>query len=583
MYRSPSLVEKLRAVNPFTYLGPLTKPELFFDRRKELEDAYITCEHILNGGVGGVLVIGGRGSGKTSFLDALNRKLVQKRIACTSMVLDERMVDQNKEVLFIRTMLAELLRASKKSGLLEEGISDKLIAMLRGLKVEGEVEINVPGISFAAKASPEKQEQFSYIILRDGLNDYLKLIKEKGQKDTRQGAILLFDEGDCLTLNRGLLHILRNVFQNMPTVGLVVAGSTRLLGQVSEVFSPLPRFFRKIELGPYPDDGITSEAIGKPLEIPRSLLSKEGYEVEFVHRGFDKIVIRTTGRMPLEVNLLCHFAFDIGAQLCKVKEKHITLFFKFNKKLLDSAIQQLVGTRGYSEFISELNSNEITCLRLLSKSTSGATLEEITLLMRLTQSGDSLQEIPISTVGSLIREYDIDVSKVSEMIKNIMQKGEEHTIYVLNSTLIGKPMYEVEDQWVRSYFKYGWKKEDVDIELGVKPKFGGIRVFGDPIASVIHSIFFPRVSEHIITDRYQPSFRAHVGANDGRWLRPQKGRQLLIASYLREPNASLGHYAVNLEMGYEAILLKREIDEVLYNLKEANFIEAPETSIKKSG
>lgn len=582
MYRPHSLVEKLRTINPFTYLGPLTKPDLFFDRKKELDDAYITCEQILSGGVGGVLVIGGRGSGKTSFLDALARILHQKRIAYAKIALDERMVDSKNEMLFIKTILTELLKASKKSGLLEEGISDKIIALLQGLKIEGDIELSVPGISFVAKASPEKREQFSYIVLRDGLNDYLKLIEEKGQKDTRQGAILLFDEGDCLTLNRSLLQILRNVFQNMPRVGLVVAGSTRLLGQVSEVFSPLPRFFRKVELGSYPDDGVAFESISRPLETTKTSMAKEGYEVEFVHRGFDKIVIRTTGLMPLEINLLCHFAFDLGAQQFKFEGKKVTLYFKFNKGLLDEAIKQLVGTRGYSEFIGDLDDNEIICLRFLSKSVERATLEEIALLMRLNQSGDSLQELPISNICAIIREFGMDMPKLSALIKSIMRKGEKHKIYVLNSTLIGKPMYEVEDQWVRSYFKYGWRKVDVDIELGLKPKFGGIRVFGDPIATIIHSIFFPKVSEYIGAYPAQ-SFRAHVGPDSGLWLRPQAQRQLLIASYLREANASLRHYAINLKMDYEAELLKREIDEVFYNFKEIGLVDAPKITIKKSG
>jgi hypothetical protein len=576
-------VEKLRTSNPFTYLGPLTKPELFFDRRKELEDAYVTCEQILNGSVGGILVVGGRGSGKTSFLDALSRVFAQKKIAWTKIDLDEGMVTPDNELTFIRTILSELLSASEKSGLLDQGLTRKLVGMLKGLKVEGDFELTVPGISFAAKVTPEETKQFSYIILRDGLKDYLDLIKEQGRKDTRQGAMLLFDEGDCLTLNRNLLQILRNVFQNIPRVGLVIAGSTRLLGQVSKVFSPLPRFFRKIELGSYPDDSVALEAISKPLEISKRMLSREGWDVDFIHRGFEKIVIRTTGLMPLEINLLCHFAFDLGAQIYRIEGKKITIYFKFNKQLLDIAIHQLVGTRGYSEFIGELNDDIMGCLRLLSKCTSGATLEEITLLLNLTRCGDSLQELPMSKVGALIREFESGIPKVSELINVIMQKGDKHGIYVLNSTLIGKPLYGVEDQWVRSYFKYGWKQEDVDIELGVKPKFGGIRVFGDPISSVIHSVFFPRVSEHIVSKFSRPSFRAHVGTNDGRWLRPQTNRQLLIASYVREANASIGHYAVNLEMSYEAGLLKREIDEVLHNLKETGFIEAPQVIIKKSG
>jgi hypothetical protein len=41
-------------------------------------------------------------------------------------------------------------------------------------------------------------------------------------------------------------------------------------------------------------------------------------------------------------------------------------------------------------------------------------------------------------------------------------------------------------------FTESWSDIYVDLELGLKPRFGGKRVFGDPISSVIHSVVFPR-------------------------------------------------------------------------------------------
>lgn len=559
----------------------MVKPELFFDRKKELVDAYVTCEQILNGGVGGILVIGGRGIGKTSFLDALGRLLREKNIANAKIALDETMVKEENEIAFIQLMLTELLEASRKSGLLEEKITDKVVNMLRGLDVEGEMDISLPGLNFIAKASREKlSPKFSSIVLRDGLLDYVKLIEQKGRKETRKGAFLMFDEGDCLTLNKSLLQIFKNVFQNMPKIGIVIAGSTRLTGQVSDVFSPLPRFFMKIELGPYPDDSTAFEAIRKPIEVARSLLHKEGFEFDVVHGTFDKIVIQTTGRMPLEINLLCHFAFDIGAQNFKFEANRITLYFKFDKKLLDEAYKQLVGTRGYNDFIRELSESEVNLMRLLSKSSSKATIEEMTLLLRLDICENSLQELPVSKVVCIMKEYKKEIPKVSPLIDSIIQKGDKYKIGVLGSTLVGKTLFEVEDQWVRSYFKYGWREEDVDIELGIKPKFGGIRVFGDPIASIMHSIFFPRISEFTGTHPAQ-SFRAHVGTDSGQWLQPQRNNELLVASYIRLANDFMGHYAINLKKPYDATTLKREFDEVLEALKELGIIEKPDTMLIK--
>jgi len=280
------------------------------------------------------------------------------------------------------------------------------------------------------------------------------------------------------------------------------------------------------------------------------------------------------------MNLLCYFAFDLGAQRCRVEGNKITLYFKFNKELLDEAIKQLVGTRGYNDFVNSLTEEETICLRFLSKSVGKATIEELTLLLRLNQFKDSLQEMPISKVCNRIREYEVDVQNVASLMKAIIEKGENQKIFVLNSTIIGKPMYEVEDQWIRSYFKYGWTEADIELELGLRPKFGGIRVFGDPVATTIHSVFFPRISEHIGSYPAQ-NFKAHTGFDNGRYLHPQKERQLLIASYIREADSSAGHYAVNLDSKYEVELLKREVDELLFSLKEAGFIDNSTTAIFK--
>ncbi len=111
----------------------------------------------------------------------------------------------------------------------------------------------IPGISFIVKSAQSGAVgKIPYIVLRDGLNDFIQILDNKARNGTRRGAIIIFDEGDVLTLNKDLLQILRNVFQDFPRIGLVVAGSTKLLAQVSEIFSPVPRFFRKIELGAYP-------------------------------------------------------------------------------------------------------------------------------------------------------------------------------------------------------------------------------------------------------------------------------------------------------------------------------------------
>jgi GTPase SAR1 family protein len=566
------IVKEVKIANQFFHLGQVVRPELFFDRKDEMESAYITCEQILNGGVGGILVLGGKGVGKTSFLDALIRKLTENKISCAKITLTENMVKPESELLFIDLILTELLKAAKNSGLLENDLVDKVTYMLKGLKIDGQIDISLPGLNFIAHASKENIKSFPSIALRDGLADYIKLIETKGKKDTRKGAVLFFDEGTCLTLNKNLMQIFKSVFQNTPGIAVVIAGTSQLLDDVSNVFSPLPRGFLKIDLGPYPDDRTALEAIQKPIEISQKIILEKynhTYELNVFHVYFDRHVIMTTGRMPLEINMLCRFAFDIAAQNCKLDGKTINLYLNFDKELLDVAFKQFVGTKGYSDFLSVLDDNATSFLKILSKSAEKASLDEMSVLLRLDLCKGSLQDLPISNVKTIIDECSDDSSNMLKIVKCLNEKAKKNKVNVFGSNVLGQ-LYDVDDQFIRAYFKYGWVDQYEDVELVGKSKFDGLRVFGDPVSSILHSVFFPRVSEFTGKDVAQ---RVHTGQDNGLWLRPQRECKLLVVAYLRLANNSLGHYAVNLEKSYETGQLETDFKSILDSLSAKRLLK----------
>src|SRR5438552_10496371 len=94
---TPSLEDVIRSANPFEYQSPIRREELFFDRRVELKEALLVCEKIAKGSTGGVSVYGGRGVGKTSFLNALRRSLAKIGIASARIPLDDTMVTPGAE------------------------------------------------------------------------------------------------------------------------------------------------------------------------------------------------------------------------------------------------------------------------------------------------------------------------------------------------------------------------------------------------------------------------------------------------------------------------------------------------------
>ncbi len=540
------IIEEIQISNPFEYLGPLKNHEFFFDRHEELKNSLIVCEQILRGTSGGVLIIGGRGSGKTSFVDELRRLLNQRNIANVKIPLNTSVVNPGDEVLLFRTIISELFKAAEEAQLLEKNIVRKILDYMDGLETNAELEIDIPGIKFIVNASKKGvQTKIPYIVLRDGLNDFIKFVNKNPKKGIRAGAIIIFDEGDVLTLNKDLLQILRNVFQDIPKIGLIVAGSTKLLTQVSEVFSPIPRFFRKIELGPYPRPEDVNTAIAVPLKHACKELYEKEINLNVIHNGFDPIIQMISGRMPMEINLLSYFAFDVGAKYARIERNgNVSLYMKVNKNLMDETIRQLRGAKEYDSFIDELKEKEKLFLDLLSRSLEKATVDELTLLITLHELGDKLQSFKITDICNFFNEYMGHRKKIQDVLDSIQQKAEKHKISVITLSLTGLSLLSVEDQWIRSYFKFGWRYHDVDIELGIKPDFGGIRVFGDPIATVIHSILFPRMTPSIANNY---SFKAHTGKDDGLHLYVMKGGQIVGLNYQRVADGETYHLVFNIK------------------------------------
>jgi hypothetical protein len=321
------------------------------------------------------------------------------------------------------------------------------------------------------------------------------------------------------------------------------------------------------------------DAIRCPLELCKQNLLKQGVNLETVHGAFDRIIPQISGRMPMEVNMLCHFALDLGAKRIKREPNSFVLFMRVDAEVLDEAMRQMGGTKEYGSFISELENNEKSLLMILSKSFDKATVEEITILMALHEMGDALQECPVENVAETIEKAEKYRDNILKLLLSITSKSQKYKLNVLSSTLTGKPRFEVEDQWVRAYFKYSTLELDVDLELGLKPRFGGIRVFGDPTATVIHSTFFPRLADRLGS---KASFRAHVGADNGQWLMTAYGHKILNVNYLRSATNSMYHIAFQVKREADMRGIENAIEILMESLSTAGIVDRYNISEKKA-
>jgi type II secretory pathway predicted ATPase ExeA len=554
----------VRSANPFEYQAPIRKEELFFDRRVELKEALLVCERIVKGSTGGISIYGGRGAGKTSLLNTVQRELQKRKIASARIPLDDSMVAADNEPRLFKLFLNDLTTAAQEAGLIDKSIADKLKQLLQGANVK--VEFDAFGLGLVAEAAKDnKFKDLPYAVLRDGLRDFSKLLARK--QGGNPGAILILDEADLLKQNKALLQIFKNVFQDTPGIGLILAGTSKLMSEVSDVFSPIPRFFHKIELGPFSDDDEVENAITKTVQLAKNELVFKGKKLNVVMSGFIRLITDLTNRQPVEFNMLSYFAYDIGSTRMSYKDGAVTLFMKLDKELLDVAMRQWQGQREYVDFLEGLSGADKTVMSLLSKSRWGASVDELTTLVILDRMGVASRPPSLDDLKTRLEELGRQRPNVESSLQHVGALEEKCKVKVLNPILATKPIYEVEDQWVKAYFKYSVLGPQVNLEFGLISENSGALIFGDPVSSILDSVFLPRVIQSFEDPL---NFQINSYPNDGRFL---TGRGKIVnATYKRVADNRVWHLAFHLKPETETVGLKKDMETVLEKLGSLQLI-----------
>lgn len=564
----------VRRANPFQYQGAITSRELFFDRELELEDAVVVCEQILNGGTGGVLVLGGRGTGKSSFLNELEKRLREIKVATAKISLDQGMVKEDGEPRFFKLILDDLTNAAEEANLIAKETATKVKQILQGIIKFDSVEFSAFGIGVVARAA--QGEQFvalPYAMLRDGLRDLLRVLKPQ-ESGRNSGAVLMFDEGDELTQNRVLLQVLRNVFQDLRGMGLVIAGTSRLLSEVSEVFSPIPRFFRKIDLGPFPTNTDVEKAITKTVGIAKTQLLSRGIHLDVRMHGFIPRAIELSGRVPLDFNLLSYFAYDLASKRLEWDGDVGTLYLRLDIEALEQAIGQLRGTREYASFLDSLTDYDRRVLSLLSRCPFGASVDELSALLVLDRVGESLRSTTTDQIISLFEQFETQKEGTEASVHKMLTLGDKFSIKALNPELANKAIYRVEDQWVKSYFRYSdLSPTFVDLEYGLISADSGVLIpsFGDPISSILDSAFLHRVMSYLADPI---PFKVNSYPNDGSTWYSEKGK-ILNAFFVRVADGKTWHMAFHVRADAPTEEIKLDMSKLLLKLQSLGLVKNP--------
>jgi hypothetical protein len=191
----------------------------------------------------------------------------------------------------------------------------------------------------------------------------------KVSEELKVPIILLFDEGNILAQSRVLLQKLRTIFMNTPGFMLVMTGTPDLFPVMDDVFSPIVRQFKKINVGEFRNVEDTGECINKPLEKLdinfKAILTNS--DVQEIHK--------LSGGRPYEIQLICHMLFR-RLQLRRADN------MKLDFSVLEEVRRELetwqdITSRPILTKVRNLSKKQLDALRILCSCNGRATFDQV--------------------------------------------------------------------------------------------------------------------------------------------------------------------------------------------------------------
>jgi len=285
--------------NPYDFVSPIRDPKLFAGRHSELEE----IEYYLKLSKGEkpahchFALVGPSISGKTSFLNIIER--TARDLGCLAVKISLNQESVQNEVLFFKEVFDGILTKGAEKGLYG-GITGPVYRAYRKVVdgVDLKAEAKIPFLFGSAYIGFKKKRnrRISQKVLLHDLDD----IRREAQKKNIPTLVLLFDEADLLADNKVLLQKIRNTLMEGEGYILVFSGTENMFPSMSNVFFPLPRFFKRIDVENFRNVKETEECLLKPLTD-----EEKG--------AFDRACIGEIHAIshgsPYEINLIAHYMY----------------------------------------------------------------------------------------------------------------------------------------------------------------------------------------------------------------------------------------------------------------------------------
>lgn len=285
--------------NPYRR-SPIKKLEELAGRARERKTIRYYLSLTAAGQSPHLALIGQRGVGKTSLLNGA--EAIAKDLKLLPVRLDMNELKAKSPGRFWHDLYQTLALSMAKVGCwgdLQGTIYAELLRMIYA-RQPGTLEKAVMQIPYVFSCHQGNIDTFE---CPDALvvSDFEACLTELERKGFT-GIAILIDEADCLGKNVPLLQMFRNIFQVVDNCSLILAGTEAVFPALSEVFSPIPRQFHRIDVKPFAHWSDTMELVVQP--IPSEFFETMGPEFEVLEELHE-----LCNGAPDEVQLYCHHMY----------------------------------------------------------------------------------------------------------------------------------------------------------------------------------------------------------------------------------------------------------------------------------
>lgn len=416
--------------NPYDFANPISNANLLVGREAEMDEIKYYLDNAkyaprpIN-----IALLGPRASGKTSILNVTEIEARDRGFCVVRINFDED--DAKNQLMFFFKVFDSLLSEACQVGAFGGSYGktydtylDEVVSCL--IPEDKTFSPFLFPIQYAkAMSSNNLNAQVSDHSFR---KDLIKI-----REEVDKPIILLFDEGNVLVQSRVLLQKLRNIFMNTLGFMLIMTGTPDLFPVMDEVFSPIVRQFKKININEFKNTDETRACITKPLES-LGVKVNEVFDQETYRNVSD--IHNLSGGRPYEIQLICHMLFR---RLQSKRAEKMKLDFSVLEEVRrELETWQDIASRPILTMVRTLKKSELSTLSILCSCNGNATFEQLWAIEYI---------------------FNKELSQTEDEFRNIYQLCLDKGILKVDNNLISF----AGDDFDQIYTKYFAREQDIMI------------------------------------------------------------------------------------------------------------------------